>query len=98
MPPEVSGTFEGSHEVVESFDDGISRSDGGLRDVFVLEIHGVRKTMGACGLDKNAMCPVMFRRGTNVPAIGGMFAPAALMVGFDVDCTAHPIGASGILS
>ena len=85
LSPEVRGTFEFSHEVVECFDDGISRSDCGLRDVFVLEVHGVGKAMGPRGFYEDAMCSVMFRGGTNVPTVSGMFAPAAPVTGFYVE-------------
>ena len=41
LPFEVGGAFEGGHEVLECFDDSISRGDRGLCDVLVLEIHCV---------------------------------------------------------
>ena len=85
LSPEVTGTFEGGHEVVECFDDGIGRSDCGLCDIFVLEVHGVGEAMGSRGFYKNAMCSVMFRGGSNVPTVGGMFAPAASVPGFYVE-------------
>ena len=40
--------------------------------------------MGACGFYKDAMCPVVFRRGTDVPAISGVFTPGAAATGFYV--------------
>ena len=54
--------------------------------------------MGAGGFDKDAMCPVVFRRGTDVPAISGVFAPGALAAWFYVElhcatnwCQWHPV-------
>ena len=38
--------------------------------------------MGASGFYKVAMCSVVFRRGTDVPAFSGMFAPGASATGF----------------
>ena len=31
------------------------------------------------------MCPVVFRGGTNVPPVSGVFAPGALVTGFDME-------------
>ena len=39
---EVSGTFEGGHEVLERFDNSIDRGDRGLCYVFVLENYCVQ--------------------------------------------------------
>ncbi len=41
--------------------------------------------MGASGFDKDAMCSVVFRRFTDVPSVSGMFAPGALVTGFDME-------------
>jgi hypothetical protein len=66
---------------MERFDDGISRSDCGLHDVFVLEIPRVGEAMGSHGFDEDVMCSVVFRGGTNVPTVSGIFAPAASVTG-----------------
>ena len=54
--------------------------------------------MGSDGFHKDAMCPVVFSRGPDVPAIGGVFAPGAAVTGFDVElygtadwCEWHPV-------
>ena len=41
--------------------------------------------------DKNIMCSVVFRGGTNVPTISGMFAQGALETGFHMElyCTTN---------
>ena len=37
------------------------------------------------GFNEYAMCPVVFRGGTNVPPISGVFAPGASMTRFDME-------------
>ncbi len=66
---------------MECFDDGISRGECGLSDVFVLEIHGVR-AMGSYGFDKNMMCSVVSKGAANVPTISGMLDPGASVTRF----------------
>ena len=41
--------------------------------------------MGASGFNKDAMCPVVFRGGTDVPTVSGVFAPGASVTGFDME-------------
>ena len=41
--------------------------------------------MGASGFNKDVMCLVVFREGTNVPTISGVFAPDASTTGFDME-------------
>ena len=41
--------------------------------------------MGASGFHKDAMCPVVFRGGTDVPSVSGVFAPGASVTGFDME-------------
>ena len=83
---------------MKCFDDSIGRGDCRLCDVFVLEVNGVRKAVGAGHFYKDAMCPVVFRRGTDVPAVSGVFAPGATATGFYVElygtpdwCQWHPV-------
>ena len=38
--------------------------------------------MGAKGFNEDVMCPVVFREGTNVPPISGVFAPGVRVTGF----------------
>ena len=54
--------------------------------------------MGSGGFYKDAICPVVFRRVPNVPAIGGVFAPGAAATRFYVKlystpdwCQWHPV-------
>ena len=54
--------------------------------------------MGASGFHKDAMCPVVFWGGTDVPSVSGVFAPGASATGFDMElyCTVdcgkwHPV-------
>ena len=75
---------------MKCFDDSIGRGDRRLCDVFVLEVNGVRKAVGASRFYKYAMCPVVFRRGTDVPAVSGVFAPGATATVFDVELYGTP--------
>ena len=47
--------------------------------------------MGASGFNEDAMCPVVFRGGTDVPTISGVFAPGMLLTRFDMElyCSAN---------
>ncbi len=54
--------------------------------------------MGASGFNEDVMCLVVFRGGTDVPTVSGVFAPGALVTGFDMElyhaanwCKWHPV-------
>ena len=48
--------------------------------------------MGASGFNEDVTCLVVFRRGTDVPPISGVFVPGASLTGFDIELYRTPDG------
>ena len=51
--------------------------------------------MGASGFNEGAMCPVVFRGGTDVPPISGVFAPGASVTRVDMELYRASNGCKG---
>ena len=85
MTFDVVESFKIKHEVIESFQDGIYRSDSWLHDVLVFEEDSVQESGSARSLDKDDVSVIVFRRSTDVPTICGVFAPCSTAIWFDME-------------